>query len=132
MKNISVILLGGEMSHRGHCHDYYTVQMVRNIRIDKAFLSHDAFSLEFGAPYTIAPAVEFGRAVMESSSMNIGCNPSAKNREKCGSFRMCSGRLRFADNGYRNSRRFFAAGEGKGNCHRTCRFTLMYSGWKDR
>ena len=31
--NISVILLGGEMSHRGHCHDFYTLQMVKNIRI---------------------------------------------------------------------------------------------------
>ena len=28
-ENISVILLGGEMSHRGHCHDYYTIQMVK-------------------------------------------------------------------------------------------------------
>ena len=28
--NISVILLGGEMSHRGHCHDFYTIQMVNN------------------------------------------------------------------------------------------------------
>lgn len=77
-ENISVILLGGEMSHRGHCHDYYTVQMVRNIRIDKAFLSHDAFSLEFGASIHNSAGVEFGRAVMESSSMNIGLYPSAK------------------------------------------------------
>ena len=77
-ENISVILLGGEMSHRGHCHDYYTVQMVRNIRIDKAFLSHDAFSLEFGTSIHNSAGVEFGRAVMESSSMNIGLYPSAK------------------------------------------------------
>lgn len=47
--NLSVILLGGEMSHRGHCHDFYTIQMVKNIRIDKAFLSHTALSLDFGA-----------------------------------------------------------------------------------
>lgn len=77
-ENISVILLGGEMSHRGHCHDYYTVQMVRNIRIDKAFLSYDAFSLEFGASTHNSAGVAFGRAVMERSSMNIGLYPSAK------------------------------------------------------
>lgn len=76
--NISVILLGGEMSHRGHCHDFYTIQMVKNIRIDKAFLSHAALSLGFGASIHDSAGVEFGKAVMESSSMNIGLYPSKK------------------------------------------------------
>ena len=76
--NISVILLGGEMSHRGHCHDFYTIQMVKNIRIDKAFLSHAALSLDFGASIHDTAGVEFGRAVMENSSMNIGLYPSKK------------------------------------------------------
>ena len=53
-ENISVILLGGEMSHRGHCHAYYTIQMVKNIRPDKAFLSHSALSVEFGASIHLA------------------------------------------------------------------------------
>ena len=76
--NISVILLGGEMSHRGHCHDFYTIQMVKNIRIDKAFLSHTALSLDFGASIHNSIGVEFGKAIMESSSMNIGLYPSKK------------------------------------------------------
>lgn len=76
--NISVILLGGEMSHRGHCHDFYTVQMVKNIRINKAFMSHTALSLDFGASIHDAAGVEFGKAVMENSSMNIGLYPSKK------------------------------------------------------
>lgn len=75
---ISVILLGGEMSHRGHCHDYYTVQMVKNIRIDKSFLSHSALSVEFGASIHNSAGVEFGKVVMENSSMNIGLYPSEK------------------------------------------------------
>lgn len=75
---VSVILLGGEMSHRGHCHDFYTVQMVKNIRIDKAFLSHAALSVEFGASIHNSAGVEFGRAVMENSRMNIGMYPSKK------------------------------------------------------
>ncbi len=29
--NVTVILLGGEMPHCGHCRDYYTIQMVKNI-----------------------------------------------------------------------------------------------------
>lgn len=76
--NISVLLLGGEMSHRGHCHDFYTIQMVRNIRIDKAFLSHTALSPDFGASIHDSAGVEFGKAVMESSVMNIGLYPSGK------------------------------------------------------
>jgi len=76
--NISVILLGGEMSHRGHCHDFYTIQMVKNIRIDKAFLSHTALSLDFGASIHDTAGVEFGKAVMENSSVNIGLYPSKK------------------------------------------------------
>lgn len=76
--NISIILLGGEMSHRGHCHDFYTIQMVKNIRINKAFMSHSALSLDFGASIHDAAGVEFGKAVMENSSMNIGLYPSKK------------------------------------------------------
>lgn len=76
--NISVILLGGEMSHRGHCHDFYTIQMVKNIRMDKAFLSHTALSLDFGASIHDSAGVEFGKAVMENSGINIGLYPSKK------------------------------------------------------
>ena len=76
--NLSVILLGGEMSHRGHCHDFYTIQMIKNIRMDKAFLSHTAFSLDFGASIHNSDGVEFGKAVMENSSTNIGLYPSGK------------------------------------------------------
>ncbi len=76
--NVSVILLGGAMSHRGHCHDYYTIQMVNNIRINKAFLSHTALALDFGASIHDPAGVAFGRAVMKNSSMNIGLYPSKK------------------------------------------------------
>ena len=76
--NISVILLGGEMSHRGHCHDFYTIQMIKNIRMDKAFLSHTALSLDFGATIHDPAGVEFGKAVMNNSGMNIGLYPSKK------------------------------------------------------
>lgn len=77
-ENVSVILLGGEMSRRGNCHDFYTIQMVKNIRIDKAFLSHTGLSPEFGASIHDSAGVAFGRAVMENSRMNIGLYPSEK------------------------------------------------------
>lgn len=76
--NICVILLGGEMSHRGHCHDFYTIQMVNNIRMDKAFLSHAALSFDFGASIHDPAGVEFGKTVMKNSGMNIGLYPSKK------------------------------------------------------
>lgn len=76
--NISVILLGGEMSHRGHCHDFYTIQMLKNIRVNKAFLSHAALSLDFGASIHEPAGVEFGKAVMKNSKVNIGLYPSKK------------------------------------------------------
>ncbi len=76
--NLSVILLGGEMSHRGNCHDFYTIQMVKNIRIDKAFLSHTGLTLDFGASIHDSAGAAFGKAVMENSSMNIGLYPSRK------------------------------------------------------
>ena len=76
--NISVILLGGVMSHRGHCHDFYTIQMIKNIRMDKAFLSHTALSLDFGATIHDPAGVEFGKVVMKNSGMNIGLYPSKK------------------------------------------------------
>lgn len=76
--NISVILLGGEMSHRGHCHDFYTIQMVENIRIDKAFLSHAALSCDFGASIHDPAGAAFGKAVMKNSARNIGLYPSKK------------------------------------------------------
>ncbi len=76
--NLSVIFLGGEMSHRGHCHDFYTLQMINNIRMDKAFLSHAALSLDFGASIHDSAGVEFGKAVMKNSRMNIGLYPSKK------------------------------------------------------
>ncbi len=76
--NLSVILLGGEMSHRGHCHDFYTIQMIKNIRMNKAFLSHAALSLDFGASIHDSAGVEFGKAVMKNSGMNIGLYPSEK------------------------------------------------------
>ena len=77
-EQISLIFLGGEMSHRGHCHDFYTLQMVNNMRMDKAFLSHSALSLDFGASIHNSAGVEFGKAVMKNSTMNLGLYPSEK------------------------------------------------------
>ena len=75
---VGLIFLGGGMNHRGNCHDWYTVNMVKNIHMDKAFFSHTAFDLSFGASLHESSGVEFARAVMENSSVNIGVYPSSK------------------------------------------------------
>ena len=77
-ENMSVILLGGVMSKKGHCHDFYTIQMVNNIRIDRAFMSHNALSVEYGATTHDPSGMEFGRAVMRNSRTKIGLYPSSK------------------------------------------------------
>lgn len=46
--------------------------------MDKAFLSHTALSLDFGASIHDPTGVEFEKAVMKSSGMNIGLYPSRK------------------------------------------------------
>ncbi len=52
--------------------------VAKNIRIDKAFLSHTALSLDFGATIHDPAGVEFGKAVMKNSRVNIGLYPSRK------------------------------------------------------
>ena len=42
--------------------DFYTIQMVQNIRMDKAFLSHAVLSLDFGTSIHDPAGVKFGRA----------------------------------------------------------------------
>ena len=44
---------------------------MNNIRMDKAFLSHAALSLEFGASIHDPVDVEFGKAVMKNSGIKI-------------------------------------------------------------
>ena len=66
------------MSHRGHCHDHYTVQMVQNIRIDKAFLSHTGLTVDFGASLHSSSGITFAKTVMKNSKMNIGLYPAEK------------------------------------------------------
>ena len=68
------------------------------------------FLWNLGASIHNSAGVEFGRAVMESSSMNIGLYPSAK-IGKNAVHSVCSAEdYDLLDNGYRNSRRFFAEG----------------------
>ena len=52
--------------------------MLFRSRMDKAFLSHAALSFDFGASIHEPAGVEFGKADMKNSGMNIGLYPSKK------------------------------------------------------
>ncbi len=67
-----------EYINKNEGHDFYTVQMVKSIKIDKAFLSHAGLTVAFGASIHNSAGVEFGKAVMQNSTVNIGLYPSEK------------------------------------------------------
>ena len=50
----------------------------KNIKIDKAFLSHTGLSVNFGATLHNSDGVAFGKAVMKNSTTCIGVYPSDK------------------------------------------------------
>lgn len=77
-ENISVILLGGEMDHKGNCFDAFAINTVNKLRIDKSFICSAAISAEFGLSIQRSAAISFFNAVMDSSKINIGLFPKEK------------------------------------------------------
>jgi len=77
-KNISVILLGGEMDHKGNCYDAFAIEMVRKLRFDKSFLTASAISADFGLSIQVSQAISFWNAVINSSKQTIGLFPTEK------------------------------------------------------
>ena len=77
-KNISVILLGGEMDGKGNCYDTLAVEMLRKLRFDKCFLTSACISAEFGLSIQRSQGIAFWNAVMDSSREVIGLYPAEK------------------------------------------------------
>lgn len=75
---VSVILLGGEMDHKGNCYDAFAINIVSKLRIDKSFICSAAISAEFGLSIQRSLAISFFNAVMDSSKKNIGLFPKEK------------------------------------------------------
>lgn len=76
--NISVIMLGGEMDHKGNCYDAFAVETVRRLRFDKCFLTAAAISAKFGLSIQKSQAISFWNAVIDSSKQAIGLFPTEK------------------------------------------------------
>lgn len=77
-KNISVILLGGEMDNKGNCYDAFAIDMVQKLRFDKCFITAAAISARFGLSIQHSQAISFWNAVINSSRKNIGLFPTEK------------------------------------------------------
>ena len=65
--NISVILLGGEMDHRGNCYDSIAVETIKRLRFDKSFITSAFLSAQFGLSIQKTIAIGFYEAIVASS-----------------------------------------------------------------
>ena len=76
--NVSVILLGGEMDKKGNCYDAFAVEMIRQLRFDKCFLTSAAISPDFGLSIQKSGAIPFWNAIIDASRVAIGLYPTEK------------------------------------------------------
>ena len=76
--NVSVIMLGGEMDAKGNCYDAFAVDMIRQLRFDKCFLTSAAISPDFGLSIQKSGAIPFWNAVIDASRQAIGLYPTEK------------------------------------------------------
>jgi DeoR/GlpR family transcriptional regulator of sugar metabolism len=76
--HISVILLGGEMDRKGCCYDAFAVNMIRELRFDKCFLTAACISADFGLSIQKSNAKPFWNAVIDSSKKTYGLFPTEK------------------------------------------------------
>lgn len=77
-RNVQVIMLGGEMDDKGNCHDAFTIQMLRQLRFDKCFITAACISKEFGLSIQQSRSILFYEALIESAKKTIGLFPTEK------------------------------------------------------
>ena len=76
--NIFVIMLGGEMDHKGNCYDNIAIETIKRLRFDKSFISSAFISAEFGLSIQKTSAISFYDAIIASSKKVIGLYPKEK------------------------------------------------------
>lgn len=76
--NVHVIMLGGEMDGKGNCYDAFAVEMIRQLRFDKCFLTSAAISPDFGLSIQKSGAIPFWNAVIDASRCAVGLYPTEK------------------------------------------------------
>lgn len=76
--NITAIILGGEMDHKGNCYDAIAIDTIRKLRFDKSFITSAFISAKFGLSIQKTSAISFYNAVLTSSKKVIGLYPKEK------------------------------------------------------
>lgn len=76
--NIRIIITGGEMDSKGNCYDPFTIETIKRMRFDKAFVTSASVSAEFGLSIQRSNHVEFVNAVINSSKCSVGLYPTEK------------------------------------------------------
>ncbi len=87
-RDVKTILIGGEMDEKGSCFDGFALETVKRMRFDKAFVTTDGLSAEFGLSISHGNKIPFWSAVMEASKQRIGLFPADK-IGKDASFSLC-------------------------------------------
>lgn len=77
-KNISTILLGGEMNNKGNLYDSFAIEMIKKLRFDKCFITSACVSANFGLSIQKSQAISFWNAVLDSSKAAVGLYPTEK------------------------------------------------------
>lgn len=76
--NISVFLLGGQMTRKGQIRDHFTLEMIKVLRFDKVFVTSAAFSSDFGMSIQSSNSVSVTQALIKSGRQAIGLFPHEK------------------------------------------------------
>ncbi len=77
-KNVSVLLLGGEMDAKGNCYDAFAIDMIRRLHFDACFITSAALSPAFGLSIQKSYHIPFLNAIMDSSDRVVGLYPTEK------------------------------------------------------
>jgi DeoR/GlpR family transcriptional regulator of sugar metabolism len=78
LKNVRVIVTGGEMDETGKCLDILTIEAIRRMRFDKCFITSTSISAEFGLSIKSSDYVEFTNAIINSSKKSFGLYTTEK------------------------------------------------------
>lgn len=76
--HILVIMLGGEMDHKGNFYDSIAVNMIKQLRFDLCFITSACISAKFGLSIQKTQAISFYNALIKSSRTVIGLYPTEK------------------------------------------------------
>lgn len=78
LDNVRVIMLGGEMDSKGMCRDSFTVEMLKRLRFDKAFITAAAISPDFGISIQNTINLDFLNTIIKQAKQVIGLFPVEK------------------------------------------------------